>query len=83
MKCPHCEKSVGFFSKEMNRFGKEKHCPHCNGSVRLVVGLIPALLWFAPAVVLSLLLQPALGFLGTGVSIGLLMVLSFRLRPYS
>ena len=38
MKCPHCSGSIGLFSKEMNRFGKSKSCPHCGKGVK--VGLI-------------------------------------------
>jgi hypothetical protein len=38
MKCPHCSASISLFSKEMNRLGKSKSCPHCGKGVK--VGLI-------------------------------------------
>ena len=65
----------------MNRFGKTKYCPHCKGSVKLRVGLVPALVGFVPAVIATALLKPWLGPLSVGIAIGALMFLSFRLRP--
>lgn len=81
MKCPHCNTSVSFFSKEMNRFGRNKACPHCGKSIRLTVGLLPAALWFVPAVAVSLALSRWLGDGASAVAIVLLLLLSFRLRP--
>lgn len=37
MKCPHCEAKVSFFSKEMNRRGKVKGCPHCGEPVKIAL----------------------------------------------
>jgi hypothetical protein len=81
MKCPHCDTSVSFFSKELNRFGKSKVCPHCGEKIKLTVGLVPAALWFVPAVAVSLALSPWLGNGASAVAIVLLLLLSFRLRP--
>ena len=81
MKCPHCTKSVSLFSKELNRFGKSKVCPHCAGSIRIHVDLKSAALWFIPAVLLALLVRPLVGSWGTGLGVTLLLLLSFRLKP--
>jgi hypothetical protein len=81
MKCPHCNTSVSIFSKEMNRFGKSKLCPHCGKSIKLAVGLVPAALWFVPAVAVSMALSRWLGDGASPVAIVLLLLLSFRLRP--
>lgn len=35
MKCPHCSSSIGLLSKEMNKLGKSKTCPHCGNGVKL------------------------------------------------
>ncbi len=86
MKCPHCAKSVGVFSREMNRFGKTKTCPHCKKSVRLFVSFKVAALLFVPAIVLALLLRPLFvsygvsGYLATGLATGLLILLAMRLK---
>jgi predicted Zn finger-like uncharacterized protein len=37
MKCPHCQGSIGFFSKALNGFGKEKKCPHCNKKIKMKI----------------------------------------------
>ena len=74
MKCPHCGESIGLFSREMNRFGKIKSCPHCQKPVRLYVSLKIAALLFVPAVVLVLLLKSV--FVGLGVSGSLAMGLT-------
>jgi hypothetical protein len=81
MKCPHCANSIAFFSKELNRFGKNKVCPHCGGGVRLYVDPKSVALWFIPTVVLALLVSPVLGSWGTGLAVGLMLLLSFKLRP--
>ena len=82
MKSPHCNTSVSFFSKELNRFGKSKVCPHCGKDVKMRVGLEPAALWFVPAVAVSLALGPWLGNRASNaVALALLLLLSFRLRP--
>ena len=80
MKCPHCNMSVSVFSKEMNQFGKSKRCPHCRRGVKLGVSPVSAAILFLPAVVLSLVLHRWLGSFSTGVSVVLLLLLSFRLK---
>jgi len=81
MKCPCCHTFVSMFSKEMNRFGKGKVCPHCGKRIRLVVGLVPAVLWFVPSVAVSWALSRWFGDGASGIGIVLLLLLSFRLRP--
>jgi hypothetical protein len=86
MKCPHCSKPIGLFSREMNNFGKNKTCPHCQKPVRLFLSLKVATLLFVPAVVLALLLKPVFvglgisGSLATGFTTGLLVMLAMRLK---
>jgi hypothetical protein len=81
MKCPHCTKSISFFSKELNRFGKVKVCPHCGGNVRVYVAPKSVALWFIPAVLLAILVRPVLGSWGTGLAVGLMVLVSLKLRP--
>jgi len=87
MKCPHCDKSVGLFSRELNRFGKIKICPHCQKPMRLFLSLKVAAFLFVPAVALNLLLIgpmfSRLGFdraLATGLTFFILVILAMRLK---
>jgi hypothetical protein len=86
MKCPHCDESIGLFSREMNRWGKNKTCPHCQKSIRLFVSFKIAAVLFVPAVVLALLLYPIFiafglsGSLATGLITGALVMLAMRLK---
>jgi hypothetical protein len=56
MKCPHCYLGR-VFSKEMNRFGKRKFCPHCGEGVTLGLGLASVALLFIPAIAICLVLH--------------------------
>lgn len=86
MKCPHCSRSIGLFSRELNRFGKVKTCPHCGHSIRLFVSFKVAGLLFVPSVVLALLLKPLFvslglsGSLAIGLTAGALVALAMRLK---
>ena len=86
MKCPHCGKSIGVLSREMNRFGKNKTCPHCQKPIQLFVSPKVGVLLFIPAVLLAVLLEPVFvgvglsGSLSTGLITGLLVMLSMRLK---
>jgi hypothetical protein len=86
MKCPHCKGNIGFFSKALNGFGKERKCPHCSKKVKMKIN------WKILAILLPLaflfhffILKPAViiaGFSGSGVagiSGALAAILSFRL----
>ncbi len=81
MQCPHCNKKVSFFSREMNRFGKVKACPNCGGSVRLRMNLKVIALWFFPAVILTILIKPLLGAFNSLPGVMLLFFLGARLEP--
>jgi len=86
VKCPHCQGTIGFFSKTMNSFGKKKRCPHCNKKIKVkpnwkILFLILPLVFvfhlfvFKPAVILA-------GFSGsgiTGVSGAIAVLLSLRI----
>jgi hypothetical protein len=87
MKCPHCEKKIGLFSKALNKFGKVKNCPHCSEAIKLFVSFKIAGILLIPLVILSLfVLKPiliTLGFSGsiaTGIIAGLIVALSMRLK---
>ena len=55
MKCPHCAKKVGFFSKEMNALGRTKVCPHCSKGVKLGVQHGKFALVFFPVAIIATL----------------------------
>ncbi|WP_040670678.1 hypothetical protein [Rhodanobacter fulvus] len=81
MKCPHCHTSISVFSKEMNRFGKRKLCPHCGEGVTLGVRFASVALWFIPAIAISLVLHRWLGGGATALATVFLLLLSLRLKP--
>ncbi len=86
MDCPHCNNTIGMFSKEMNRFGRDKTCPNCGKSVRLIVSFKVLGVLLVPAVLLIFVLKQVLLIYGvnpamiTGVVTGLTVVLSLRLK---
>lgn len=81
MRCPHCNKNVSFFSRAMNRFGKIKICPHCGEKLRVRVSFKRVALWFLPTLVLTLLLRPFLGSLGSVPGLFIVIVMSLQLLP--
>jgi len=81
MKCPHCHKSVSLFSREMNRMGKVKSCPHCAGAVKLKLDWMRYVLWAVPLLVVAVLLKPVMGYLGTGLAVGVAVLMSMGLEP--
>jgi hypothetical protein len=86
MKCPHCSRSIGLFSRALNRFAKVKTCPYCGNSIRLFVSFKVAALLLVPSVALALLLRPVfigLGFSGSmaiGLTTGAVLALAMRLK---
>ena len=86
MKCPHCSKSIGVFSRAVNKWGKGKSCPYCEQPIKVYVAWKIAGLLFIPAIVLALFLKPVFvsfglsGSLATGLTTGALILLSMRLK---
>lgn len=86
MQCPHCNGTIGMFSKEMNSFGRDKACPNCGKSVRLIVSFKILAMLLIPAILLILILKQVLMTYGvnpamvTGVITGLTVALSLRLK---
>lgn len=87
MKCPHCDKKIGLFSKALNKFGKIKNCPHCSETIKLFVSFKVAGILLIPLVLLSIfILKPILisldfsGGIATGLMGGLIVFLSMRLK---
>ena len=86
MKCPHCSESISVFSREMNRFAKNRVCPHCQKPIKLFVSFKVMALLFVPAAVLILFLKPVFvgfgisGSLATGLITGLFVMLAMRLK---
>lgn len=86
MECPHCNQTIGMFSKEMNTFGRDKTCPNCGESVRLIVSFKVLGVLLIPAILLIFILKQVLAKYGvnpamvTGVVTGLTVVLSLRLK---
>jgi hypothetical protein len=81
MKCPHCNQTVGVFSKALNRFGRNKTCPHCGGAIRLHFDVKTGAVWFVVALFLAFLLRPFLGSWSTAPGIILVLYMATRLRP--
>jgi len=86
MKCPHCEGNISFLSKTLNKFGRERHCPHCNKRIKmkpswkLLLLLIPIFILLHFFTIKPVVI--ALGFSGQGIAgiSGVIPVLlSFRL----
>lgn len=55
MRCPHCSQDISFFARSLNKFGRDKSCPHCQGKVRitfsprgLVIGFVLTLMGGLP-----------------------------------
>ncbi len=86
MKCPHCNETIGLFSKEMNKFGKIKACPNCKKQIRMFVSLKIVALLFIPTVAIALILHPVFerfgvsGSLATGLMTGLMCMAAMRVR---
>lgn len=82
MNCPHCNRKVSFFSREMNNgFGKAKSCPHCAGGVRISINLKVAGLLIVPAIILAHLLKPWLGVINNLPGLMILLILAAELEP--
>ena len=60
MKCPHCTEKISFFSKALNSWGKDKHCPHCHQAVRNRINFKRFLILLVPAAIAAQVLN-ALG----------------------
>ena len=59
--CPNCEVKIGFFSKEMNKWSKDKTCPHCGKPYIVKTDLKFLAYLFIPVMVAHfLLLKPFL-----------------------
>jgi hypothetical protein len=71
MKCPHCEQKIGFFSKTLNTFGRNKVCPNCNKKIKMSPNFKLIMILIIPVFLLhSFLLKPLviiLGFSGNGI----------------
>tara|TARA_R110000744_G_scaffold31928_2_gene74915 strand:+ start:1098 stop:1559 length:462 start_codon:yes stop_codon:yes gene_type:complete len=85
--CPNCEVKIGFFSKELNKWSKDKTCPHCGKPYVVSIDFKFLAYLFIPVMVIHfLLLKPFLLTLGidgafsTGILSGLIVVLSIRLQ---
>ena len=86
MKCPHCEESISFCSKALNKVGRERHCPHCNKRIKMKPSWKLLLLLIPLFILLHFfIIKPtaiALGFSGhgiAGISGVIPVLLSFRL----
>jgi hypothetical protein len=86
MKCPHCSKSVGIFSKEMNTWVK-KQCPHCQEPVMWFFDLKVGAILLVPAILLGVFLRPIFvnlglpGALGSGLLSMACLLFAMRLKP--
>ncbi|PKK88132.1 MAG: hypothetical protein CVV64_20210 [Candidatus Wallbacteria bacterium HGW-Wallbacteria-1] len=86
MKCPHCDKKVSFFSREMNTWGRNRNCPSCRGAVRLAMNFrqaafaIPLAIVIAIAVAVIIAGPGAAGPAAGGIAGGLMVILSLRLE---
>lgn len=87
MKCPHCSKKIGLFSKALNKFGNPKTCPSCQKKIQLSPNLKLVALLIVPLFVAYMYifkpLVEAMGFSGEGVAgiwAALLVILTMRLQ---
>lgn len=86
MHCPYCEEKIGLFSKAINRFTKKKNCPHCGKPIKLGFNWYLFAALFLPALALALFSRTYFeavglsGALSTGLSVGLLIVLTMRIN---
>ena len=87
MYCPYCKERIGYFSKAINKFGKNRVCPHCGKPIKIGTnGQLLAIL-FVPFVGLSFLAKPYFiafgvsGSLSTGLFVGLLLLLTLKIVP--
>lgn len=84
MKCPHCDKSISMFSREISNFSEKKTCPHCQKQIQTFMSLKVAALLFFPAFVLAFLLKLVIdgfsGNLAMGLVYGVVVMLSMRLK---
>jgi len=70
MKCPHCSATIGLLSKEMNKFGKTKACPHCGKGVKLSIIHTRFALAFIPIAVVAMVFGLS-GPLAAGIAGGI------------
>lgn len=86
MHCPYCEGKIGFFSKAVNGFGKKRSCPHCGKPIKLGFNWLIFAILLLPAAALAMYSRPYLeayglsGSLSTGLSVGLLLVLTMKIN---
>gem|GEM_PF-1504341 len=89
-KCPSCLKSISFFSKAANSWGKTKTCPHCGAHFEVRMNYVALAIAVVPLVfVHRLLFIPILmamglpGAIGMGIVTGTAMALSMRFKKPS
>ena len=85
MKCPHCSAKVGVFSAPMRRFGKNKACPACGGSVQVYSSLGVILVGLALTFVMGWIFSAydvprPWRSIGVGLAAGVILAASWRLR---
>jgi len=87
MKCPHCNESIGLFSKEMNKFKKNRTCPNCGNQFRLYLSLKILALLLIPATFTLLFLEALFTNLGindffaTAIVLFIVIAISAGLKP--
>ena len=79
MECPHCSANVGLFSKEMNKLGKTKMCPHCGKAVKLGFSNGKFAAAFIPIAVVAVILGLS-GPLAAGIAGGVGALFSMSLK---
>jgi hypothetical protein len=81
MKCPHCQTSIGLFSRTVNSWEKNKVCPQCNGPIEFYMDQKVSAILFVPAVAVALLLGPVLVRIGLSDSIAIAVGIGLILLP--
>ncbi len=83
MKCPHCNHSIGLFSKTMNSFEKNRVCPSCKQPIKSYFDFKTAMIWFIPIAIFNFIASAILGLsagITMAITVGILMLVATKLK---
>lgn len=74
LRCPHCDESIGLFSKSANSLGRRKKCPHCSESYEIAVSWRRAFILLVPASLFGFVMSQLLLAIGIPRSFGMALM---------